>query len=363
MTAEEQPTSPVRTGKRTVTPYMTWRAAEGVPVHSRFYVPSLLDLDVGDWDRLGARGAFLDLDGVDEGQGSYVLEVPAKAETIPQRHLYEEMVYVVSGSGATSVWVKDKKKAASFEWQAGSIFALPINSWYQHFNGDADTPARMLVVTTAPAVINLFHSEDFVFANDYVFTDRFNGDPDYFDASGEERRERTWHTNFLPDAYTFPLQDYPERGAGGRNKLLEVGVGSTLAAHISEFPTGTYKKAHRHGPGAHVVILSGQGYSLMWQDDGDPKQRCDWRPGSLIVPPERWFHQHFNTGPEPARYIALRWGGSRDNPLTRRTWAQDAARSAGGDQIEYSEEDPSVLELFEKATAAAGATSNMARFF
>ena len=49
-------------------------------------------------------------------------------------------------------------------------------------------------------------------------------------------------------------------------------------------PVGTYKKAHFHGPGAHVVILGGQGYSLMYPQ-GQPIQRYDWKPGSMVVPP------------------------------------------------------------------------------
>jgi len=77
--------------------------------------------------------------------------------------------------------------------------------------------------------------------------------------------------------------------------------------HCSQFPPGTYKRAHRHGVGAHVIILDGQGYSLLWFE-GEERRRVDWKDGSVISPKEWEYHQHFNTGPTAARYIAFRLG-------------------------------------------------------
>jgi hypothetical protein len=55
----------------------------------------------------------------------------------------------------------------------------------------------------------------------------------------------------------------------------------------------------------------------MWPE-GEPIRRFDWREGSIVVPPARWLHQHFNTGSTPARYLTLRWGSHKNpHPLGR----------------------------------------------
>ncbi|TAN20297.1 MAG: cupin domain-containing protein [Actinomycetota bacterium] len=257
--------------------------------------------------------------------------------------MFEEIVYILKGYGATLVWNDGMAQPHTFEWKHGAVFALPPNVWYKHTNLQGGESARFCAVTSAPVVINLFHNDDFVFANDFIFTDRFNGDPSHFDGSGIALPGRIWESNFIPDVVSFPLQAWPERGGGGSNAFLEIGNG-TLTAHISEFQPGTYKKAHRHGPGAHVIILSGEGYSLMWPE-GSEKRRFDWKPGSVIVPPELWFHQHFNTGPTPARYLALRWGSQRF-PLLR-SYGIDRTVKSGGAQIEYEDEDPDIREMYE----------------
>jgi hypothetical protein len=67
---------------------------------------------------------------------------------------------------------------------------------------------------------------------------------------------------------------------------------SEMSCHMSVFPTRTYKKAHRHGPGRVIVIPGGEGYSILWEE-GKERIVCPWHEGSMFVPPNKWFHQHF----------------------------------------------------------------------
>ncbi len=344
---------------RRETTYQRWVREQGIPVITGFHIPDLKAVPVEPWQRMGGLGAFVHLDGSQDAHtDGYVCEIPPRHELKPQKHLYEELVYVVSGQGATTLWYDEERKH-TFEWQAGSVFALPINVWHQHFNGSGSEPARFYAITDAPLVMDLFHNLDFVFNDTFRFTDRYDGEKSRFDAEGRFIGERRWETNFVPNVAAFELQAQPRRG-GGRNMHFEL-CDSTLTCHSSEFPVGQYKKAHRHGPGANVIVLTGEGFSLLWPD-GEPRQRIDWQAGSLFVPPELWWHQHFNVGPVPARYLALRWNSFK-NPLFRNTEGQDVSVKEGGDQIEFEDEDPAILDLFSEECAKRGASVDMARFF
>src|SRR5262249_7980465 len=152
------------------------------------------------------------------------------------------------GEGLTEV--RAGNGLATCRWRPGSVFSVPINCEYHHV---AVTDAVMYCVNTAPLVMNLFHNAEFVTENPFVFDDRFDTSEGYFSSDGRLWKGReggtVWETNLVEDTTTFELPDLALRGAKGRNITFEIGENNTLAAHISEFPTGTYKKAHRHGPG------------------------------------------------------------------------------------------------------------------
>ena len=340
------------------TPYLRWVRGEGLDVISAHYVRNLRTVELKPWPRRGGSGVFINHEASRTSNDCYVCEIPPGKALEPQRQLFEEMILVLDGRGSTTVW-NDEGKRITFEWKAGAMFATPLNCRHQHFNGSGQQPARFVSVTNAPPVMNLYEDTDFVFNTPHDFSDRFDGDPEYFSGKGKAYPGRVWDTNFIADARSFALEDWVERGGGGKNVMLEMANGS-MAAHISEFPVGTYKKAHRHGPGFNVIIIKGKGFSMFWRQGEEPK-RYDWQDGSVFTPPAMMWHQHFNTGATGARYLPPRLGGIKYSlgegfgDITK----VDKDVKAGGNQIEYYDEDPNIRKMFEEELAKSGTTTKM----
>jgi oxalate decarboxylase/phosphoglucose isomerase-like protein (cupin superfamily)/mannose-6-phosphate isomerase-like protein (cupin superfamily) len=341
--------------------YARWQAAQKIPVVTGFFVEDIDKVELAYWDLKGAPAAFVVLDGSGGVNDAQIVEIPPAGKLKPQKHMYEEMVYVAKGHGMTSVWQRNGSKH-SFEWGPGSLFAIPLNAAYQHFNSSGTEPARLFSVTNSSFMINLFHNTDFIFGCDYAFTDRFDGEAEGYFSREEVFGRLYMTTNFVPDLFRMKLGDWSARGKGSSNMKFDL-AGQTMGAHVSEFPVGTYKKSHRHGPGAHVIILTGRGYSLLWPDGGEVL-RVDWQPGSVVVPPNQWFHQHLNAGATPARYLALRWENwrYRFTGVASSEGTIDVSLKDGGGQIEFEDEDPSIHRTFEATVANAGAQCRMGAY-
>ena len=355
--------------------YELWMQEEGLPVFEGNGIEDVTKLDLKPWARLGGKGAFIQLIGGGGITGMYVVEIPPGGTLNPERHMYDELMYVLKGRGSTEVWFDGSRKQA-FEWSEGGLFAPPLNTWHRLYNGSRE-PAFLLAVTTAPIIWDLFRDPDFIFNSGHHFKKRYKGEDGYFAMSANRykaNRTHVWETNFIADARSAVLDDAPYKVHGGQITCFEMAENS-LIGHLSEWPAGIYHKAHYHAAGAVLLGLRSKGYVLMWPKElgtrpyqagkGDKVFEVPWKAGSVYSPPDGWFHMHLNTGPEPARHVALRLG-SRKNPTTLHDASQKNEREAttrslreGGTVIEYEDEDPEIRRRFEAAVKREGVRCEM----
>ena len=363
------------TRKPATTAYEEWMQGEGVPVvRAVGGIEDVRTIERKPWARTGGNGAFIYLDGMKGGiTGMYVMEIPPGKALEPEKHMYEEIIYILKGRGAAEIWQEGKSKR-SFEWEEGSLFSPPLNAWHRLYNGGQE-PALFLAVTNAPIVMNLFHSPEFVFGDSFVFRDRYDGEEDYFRVREKIDRGTTvhkvWDTNFIPDlkAAADMLDDPLEGVKGAKVKIMNFEMAeNVLTGHLSEWPVGMYHKAHYHGPGAILLGLRSKGYVLLWPKElgttpykdghGDQVIRVNWGDGAVYSPGNGWFHQHFNTGKEPARHIAFRTGGVKYKVgLGEAGNNEDATVTdikKGGALIAHEDEDPQIHAQFETAMAREG---------
>ena len=161
------------------TPYDNYMESQGIPIYRDIGVRRVQDLPRKPWKRMGGSGTFIQLLGTEGLWGCYVVEVPGAGALNAEKHMYEEQFLVVDGRGTTEVWVDGNPKKLTFEWQKGSIFAIPMNATHRIVNATS-SPALLLAGTTAPNVMNIFGSEDFIFNCPYQFKDRFDPSDDYY---------------------------------------------------------------------------------------------------------------------------------------------------------------------------------------
>lgn len=340
-------------------PWDRWAESIGIPIHRGHHVTDLRTVELGWWEERRCMAAFVQLtgqEGICEGR---ITEIGAGATLPPMTIAVDELVYVLSGHGATTVWSGGGPKKV-FEWGPRSLFVVPRFAERQFANLSGDASVRLLHYSYLPLAMCAVPEPEFFF-RPFDRPDVLYGTEFYSKASksaatapaGDRtfRLRAYWTGNFFPDMGAWDqVEANFGRGAGGTSVRINF-PGSELTCHMSIFDPRTYKKAHRHGPGRVIVIPAGEGYSVMWEE-GHEKVVVPWHEGSVLVPPNRWFHQHFNAGATPARYLALHpphfFGGYAER-------IEDRAR----DQIEYPDEDPFVRETFAEQLAKRGLTSLM----
>jgi len=351
-------TEATRSDRHADTAYRLWMESRGIPIHRGYFVEDLRTVEVGWWEERGCHAAFLELAGQESIQESRVTEIPPGGTVPPSKISLEEMVYVVEGRGITTVWGAEGLPKKSFEWQKHSLFMVPPNYTYEMSNTQGNRAARVLQVNYLPLGLLINPNPDFFFKNDYVDLSLVYGEDEspYSEAkmavrSTEEAGDRgvrnLWVGNFFPDMAAWDrLEEHRVRGAGG--SVIDFRSRTGRGGHMSVFPVGTYKRGHRHGPGTVIVIPDGEGYSILWQEGGE-KIIVPWHEASVFVPPNQWYHQHFNSGAGPARYLAI----------ARPSAAFDTDESLDERQIDYTDEDPMIRQRFEGELAKLGVKSRM----
>ncbi len=347
------------TRSRRQTAYNQWMESIGVPIHRGHHVEDLRTAELGWWEERQAHAAFLHLKGMEGVSEARVMEIPPGKAMAPMKLAVGELVYVLAGQGLTAVWGEEGGTRKTFEWSEQSLFHIPRHFHHQIYNGSGDKPARLLHYNYLPVAMSVVPDPDFFFNNPYQGDIQLADDDDLFADASEVKTEGPdgspigvyWIGNFFPDlSHWDRLASFKDRGAGGHAVFMRF-PDAEMGAHMSVFSPGLYKKGHRHGPGRVIVIPAGEGYSVLWKAGGE-KIVCPWHEASVFVPPEDWYHQHFNTGSGAARYLAL-------GPLPQFRGKGETLQDRADRQIEYPDEDPWIRQTFEAELAKRGAKSLM----
>jgi len=315
---------PAPTGKYLVDSYEEWAKGENVPIHVGPSV-DLLAAAVKPWARFGLNGAFCHLDGRDDFLAVFLQELPPNSGSAPQRHLYEEICYVIAGTGSTEFQAPNSHTQV-IEWGPRSLFALPMNVRYRHRNASAE-PVRLAAVNDMRYLFNLYRSEDFIFGTELQFPERHGGLEAVADLAKQASRPLTL-------------------------------ANGTIASDVAELAPGTYGQASRQMHGAHLFGVDGMGYTLAWEEGAEEFVRTDWRHGVVTATAGMSFRQHFNPGNRSARYLDMQFG-SQQHPLFRHrraTYGDTTVYAAGCATIPLAKQDSRIRQQWLEAVAHHGVT-------
>lgn len=340
--------------------YQDFVKQEGAPLYEGSALEDLAGLELAGWERRGGNVAYTRL-GDQELNCLQIVEIPPGGQLKPEHHMYDAIMYVMRGRGATSIW-QEGEPQRTLEWHEGSLLAVPMNAWHAEFNASGTEPARILFGTNMPQIMNFYNNLDFVFNCPVQFKERYSySDAQYFE------REKHWNlrmmeTNFVADVRTFSLDTYKERGA--RTAIMRLAMASVnLGMHIMSVGEGTYATAHRHPAGAHVIVVEGTGYELLYMPGQEHNRlKVPACPYAVVAPKNNEFHHHFNSGQGEYKMLAfrgtgLRYGHGRSYDPNRGGQMKDPYQTLF--MIPFEKEDPAIREEYYAELAENGVEARL----
>ena len=298
--------------------YLNWLKAEGASIVSAPAI-DLLTVDVKDWARIGMKAAVCHVDGRCDFLSAFVIDLAAGASSAPMRHAYEEAFYVLSGAGETEVTLSNGE-IRTVTWDTKKLFAVPVNATARH-RATGSSPARFVALSDFRYLMGLYRNEAFLFGNS---------------APMQDRQARALAAGLVADPLSVPVSQDEMTPV----PLADMSIGVDVTALASKQST----LARRQMQGRHILGVDGAGFTLSFNTQEAEAKRTDWRHGMLVGLGPMRFHQHFNVGGSPARFVSVELG-SLSSPMFRSRragYGDTQVYASGAAVIPRSEERPEV---------------------
>jgi gentisate 1,2-dioxygenase len=259
----------------------------------------------------------------------WINRIPAGEEeamgwkTLGHRHTVEAVIHVLQGNGHSII------DGVRYDWQPGDFISVPMFSWHRHVNTGSED-FIYLAATTGPLslALGLAVYEDERYPDYWVFghksesamkslipgaddstririqesataaplssTDALYREQLLFSGGEEQRRRKS--CVLVKGADT----EFEKTPMGRVRYVIDPKTGflmRVLGTLVAEISAGRRSGAHRHMYEEVNYVISGRGYSLI------EDRRYDWAKGDVLCIPVFSWHQHFNTGGEPARFL------------------------------------------------------------
>jgi gentisate 1,2-dioxygenase len=246
-----------------------------------------------------------------------------KKRTLGHRHNIEAVIFILQGHGYSVV------DGVRYDWEPGDFICVPIFAWHRHVC-TSDELMVYTAATTGPLGMALGTAiyEDDRHPELWVFAQESEESAKTLIPGGTSGTKVVYHTEdshaplspmdtLYGQQLSFAGREEKTRRAhkvlvkGKEIKLEKTRMGHVayvvdpkvgfysrvLGSALAEMPPGAHSGAHRHLYEEVNYVLRGRGYSII------EDRRIDWKAGDTLCIPVFGWHQHFNNGDEPARFL------------------------------------------------------------
>jgi mannose-6-phosphate isomerase-like protein (cupin superfamily) len=193
------------------------------------------------------------------------------------RQLCESTMFVLEGEGYTVV------NGRRFDWKKGDVLFVPLFAWHQHVN-TGQSAARYARMSTAPIYkfLGLGAEENLSPPTSWNRADEESGPLGKVLLKYEEGLGReNWEKSRDGQTVTFDFH-------------YRIPTTRRVPSRIMPNESGGM---HRHASEAQIFIYQGKGFSTL------NEKRVEWEAGDVVRVPLFAWHQHTNTGDEPAIWL------------------------------------------------------------